>query len=762
MNSLKVLKKAVSYQCFCTERKKAMRKLILLVVILGTAFSAKADMVLHWDFEGTSSTVVDRVGTLNGKIEGGCKRDTVSGLGAIVTFDGTGRVDAQAWTGAPMDGGNFTISTICRADTIKGICTQTVVGWDGMLLGCSWGKAYSMWITGVGYNESFWLYGDSWMDTRWHHLAMTYEHGAKPSDPHKRTLFVDGVPIPSNNAGISVDKNPDVPGLIPQLLNPANKVGFGHYERYFSVGDFADGSTVPKDWPFKGDVADVKVWDTALTAEEMLAEYEHFRSKLEQANKGSLFRKLRARDEARKQKEAKNKPDPERNMVVTYSGPNGIAPSDQYAVKLEQNGKQYDSFVYLCKAQWRTNRSKNNSWTTFSFSGPVTVSVTKLKVETVKTCKVLPSSYGVKPRIKGNCVTFELDRPRKVSVEFDGDLEHPMLVFADALEIDVPNANDPNVIYFGPGLHEIGDTTIASGKTIYLAGGAYVKGRLKGYNVQDVTIRGRGVLSGEEYPHGSNYSHNLINIQGGQTTRVLLEGITLTNSPLYLTLIEGANNTIRNVKMMGWYFGTDGAYVESDGLIEDCFVKVNDDAFKLYVSNTVVRDCVIWQLENGAPFQISWNMPTDNSGFLVQNVDIIRMEHRTEQINLAAFDAIHGGKGHMSDYLFEDIRIENADWRLFYLTLAKHEFAPRDGEMGQISNLTFRNITATGSLPRPNVIKGWDAEHRVFNVTFENLKINGKYIRNAEEGNFEIDPKTTGNIVFKVDEANSTESDHDY
>ena len=457
---------------------------------------------------------------------------------------------------------------------------------------------------------------------------------------------------------------------------------------------------------------------------------------------------------ASEQKDVKtksSKSDSERKMVVTYPGPDGIAPSDQYAVKVQQSGKQYDSFVYLCNAQWRTNRSKSNSWTTFSFSGPVTVSVTKLKAETIKTCKILPSSYGIEPRIEGNRVTFELDRPRKVSVEFDGDIVHPMLVFADALETDVPNANDPDVVYFGPGLHEIGDTTIGSGKTVYLAGGAYVKGRLKAHNVQDVTIRGRGVLSGEEYPHGSNYSHNLINIQGKQTTRVLIEGITLTNSPLYLILIEGPHNTVRNVKMMGWYFGTDGAYVENEGLIEDCFVKVNDDAFKLYESNTVVRDCVIWQLENGAPFQISWNMPTDNSGFHVKNVDIIRMEHRTEQINLAAFDAVHGGRGHMSDYLFEDIRIENANWRLFYLTLAKHEFAPRDGEMGQISHLTFRNITATGSLPRPNVIKGWDSQHKVFNVTFENLKINGKFIRNAEEGNFEIDPRTTGNIVFKVD-----------
>jgi hypothetical protein len=457
-------------------------------------------------------------------------------------------------------------------------------------------------------------------------------------------------------------------------------------------------------------------------------------------------------------KTKKHQPASQINTVVTYPGPDGVTPSDQYSVIVEQGGKQHDSFAYLCHAQQSTNRSKTTSWTTFSFSGPVTVVVTKLKGEAIKGCRILPSSYGIEPRTVGNTVTFELDRPRKVSVEFDDDITHPMLVFADSLEIDIPNADDPNVVYFGPGLHEMGDRDMESGKTVYLAGGAYVKGRFKGKNVQHVTIRGRGILSGEEYPHGKTYNDNLIYIEGRQTTRVLIEGLTLVNSPLYNILIYGPHNTVRNVKMISWWFSTDGAYVEDHGLIEDCFVKVNDDAFKLYESDTVVRNCVIWQLENGAPFQISWNMPMDKSGFHVKNIDIIRMEHRSDQINLAAVNAVHGGNGHMSNYLFEDIRIENANWRLFYITLAKHEFADRANEMGQISDLIFRNITVTGSFQRKNAIKGWDADHKVFNVTFENLKINGKYVRNADEGNFEIDPETTDNIVFKVTAPHNTKT----
>jgi hypothetical protein len=104
----------------------------------------------------------------------------------------------------------------------------------------------------------------------------------------------------------------------------------------------------------------------------------------------------------------------------------------------------------------------------------------------------------------------------------------------------------------------------------------------------------------------------------------------------------------------------------------------------------------------------------------------------------------------MSDYLFEDIRIENADWRLFYITIDKNEFADSSRGMGRISNLTFKNITVDGPMKKPNTIKGWDSNHRVSNVLFENVMVNGKYITNAEEGNFEIDPQTTDNIRFKL------------
>ncbi|RMF91416.1 MAG: hypothetical protein D6741_16105 [Planctomycetota bacterium] len=271
-----------------------------------------------------------------------------------------------------------------------------------------------------------------------------------------------------------------------------------------------------------------------------------------------------------------------------------------------------------------------------------------------------------------------------------------------------------------------------------------MKGRIVGRNARGLRILGRGILSGEDYPHRSGHLIALT----GDSSDVLIEGVTLVASPQFF-IVTGDRSIVRNVKMMGWYFNTDGVGTGKNSLVERCFFKCNDDAVKLYRSGMTVRDCVIWQMENGAPFQISWNMNSDNHGFRVTNIDIIRVEHEWNNDNEAVFDSIHGGAGHMSDYLFENIRIENAAWRLINLTIQKNEFA-HSRTMGRISNLVFRNIEVAGPMSQPNTIRGFDADHRIENVLFENVRVNGVWWRDAASANLQADPATTGKIRFRV------------
>jgi hypothetical protein len=156
---------------------------------------------------------------------------------------------------------------------------------------------------------------------------------------------------------------------------------------------------------------------------------------------------------------------------------------------------------------------------------------------------------------------------------------------------------------------------------------------------------------------------------------VTVEGITIVGSPHYNIVASGSGSTIRNVKMIGWWYGTDGIGTGPNALVEDCFIKVNDDAIKVYASGMQVRRCTIWQMENGAAFNLSWNLNHDQSGFHIRDIDIIRVEHEQEANNRGVFASIHGGSANLSDYLFEDIRIENSHWRLFLITIHKTYWA---------------------------------------------------------------------------------------
>lgn len=443
---------------------------------------------------------------------------------------------------------------------------------------------------------------------------------------------------------------------------------------------------------------------------------------------------------------------PARATLTPYPAPAGLAPSPHYRVQLAQDGKTAGSFVYWSAAKKPdTNVSQSASWTSFDFTGRVTVRVTALGQPFARV-RVLPSSRQITPRIEApGVVAFEIDRPGQFSVEFDESVAHNLFVFANPPEANPPAKDDPRVLFFGPGVHDLGEKFIepAAGQTVYLAAGAYVKARLRATDAANVTLRGRGILSGENLPAnppGTYTVPHLVHLDN-RCARAVIEGVTLVNSPHYNLLAQGADSVVRNLKAIGWYYGTDGIGTGPRGLVEDCFLKCNDDALKIYAGGMVVRRCVIWQLENGAPFQFSWNLNTDQRGFRVSDCDIIRVDHRTDANNRAIFNSIHGGSGHLHDYVFEDIRIENAKFRFMLLTLKKTSWS-KAKEWGSISGVVLRNVTADGPFAHRSFIGSDNPAGRISDITFENVRVGGRLITHAADLSLDADPATTAGIRF--------------
>jgi hypothetical protein len=519
-------------------------------------------------------------------------------------------------------------------------------------------------------------------------------------------------------------------GLLVTGLLTAGPAAAAHARDYVGTEYDQGGTSTPVDGPLPA--VDQLADDITDTTNDMLREVAQERATLPYGNIDALR--------------------PGRPQLTTYPAAPGQAASDQYAVAVRQGATTRSSFTYQVAARKTdTNLEADTSWTSFSFAGRVTVSVTKLAGD-ASGCLVRPLSARIRTSFSGHTCTFSLTRAANVSVEFAPDttnpVVHPMLVFANPPETDVPPASDPNVLYFGPGRHDIrAPIELHSDETVYVAPGAWVEASFKGSGLSNVVFRGRGVVDGLFEDTGNQDANKnepgLIDLADAHN--VLVDGVTFVDGPRFNVRVLGSDVTVHNIKVISWWYSTDCIWAGSRSLVEDNFCKVNDDSLKPMTGPSVIRDNVVWQLENGAPFMISWNIKDDQSNFHVYDNDVIHAEHYWLSPQ-AIFRSRHATPGHMSRYLFENIRVEDASWRLFYIILENNKWYDPTLGYGQISDLIFRNITATTPFKQPNVIAGIDPQHRVYDVTIQDVYVNGACAASAADGNFQIDPATTDQI----------------
>ena len=264
------------------------------------------------------------------------------------------------------------------------------------------------------------------------------------------------------------------------------------------------------------------------------------------------------------------------NQLVTYPAPKGAELMNDFTVKVREAGKDWKSIdTYLVKVdevRKTQHNVENASMSYFDFSGEVEVSVT-FNHGTIQTGRIRPLSYGITPSIEGNTMTFKLDRPRNLSVEVNGDIFHNLHLFANPIDENKPRKlKDKNLIYFGPGIHTFpGDTlNVPSGKTVYVAGGALVKGCIQVVNAQNVKILGRGIVIPER-----RAGLRIVN-----SKNVLVEGVITTQCPT-----GGSDSiTIRNVKSISSYGWGDGmnVFASNNVLFDGVFCRNSDDCTTVY------------------------------------------------------------------------------------------------------------------------------------------------------------------------------------
>ncbi len=458
----------------------------------------------------------------------------------------------------------------------------------------------------------------------------------------------------------------------------------------------------------------------------------------------------------------------QKNRLVTYPAPAGAKKAAGYRVFV--NGREI--FVY---------DNPVAAFAYFDFSGRAEVEIRA--TADVKWVDVRPRRRQITPAWDDSTIRFTLTEPVKISVElngfFDGSVK-PLFLFANAPEKDIPGRDDPDVLFFEGGkIYDVGMLELKRNQTVYIAGGAIVKGCLFASKARHVVIRGRGILDAtgilSNIKDGRVPWVRAVNFLRCQDVRV--EGITVSNSDTWQVVpVWSEDVTITGVNLISGNPSDDGIDIVRcrNVLIENCFIRVKDDCIAIKAlfddpenrgdSNIVVQHCTLWNAEWGSAMEIGF----ETRALVMQDItfrdmDIIHVER-------GAVMSIHNGdEALVRNVHYEDIRIEDPADKLIDIAVFRSQYSrdrpatPTETELlymhgvwdgvikvpesdsayhakfrGEIRNISFKNIRVTdGKLPF-SVICGFDKNHEIRDVVIDGLYLCGKKVRNKSEGRFYI------------------------
>jgi hypothetical protein len=423
--------------------------------------------------------------------------------------------------------------------------------------------------------------------------------------------------------------------------------------------------------------------------------------------------------------------------VVTYPTPSGEPLSTDYEVST--HGKIVD--VYSARVldppfagkQW--DFGGPYSFVNFDVDGPVEVRITSKR--SLKNTVVRPASAGVKITHDGDhTMVLALPGPRKISVEPDGR-KSPLLLFANPLEQDAPKADAPGVVYFGTGIHNPGRISLTNNQTLYLAGGAVVKGGVSAQG-ENIRIAGRGILDSSDYEWRKGPTPHVISIRG---TNVEVSGITIRGASHWTIVPRDSRKvTVRGVKLCGSRVQNDDGINpcnSQDVLITDCFIRSDDDCVAMKglelrgtnsnVERVTVENSVLW-CDRARIFLLGHESRAPRMGDItLRNLDIIHF-------TMTAFLFEPGEEMKLEDVTIENIRVHGEGQNeLIRLKPVVNQYM-RNKVPGHVSNIQFRNLTVAGAPGAYRVqLAGADEQHTVSKVSFEKVDILGSPLTSGSE-----------------------------
>ncbi len=439
--------------------------------------------------------------------------------------------------------------------------------------------------------------------------------------------------------------------------------------------------------------------------------------------------------------------------LVIYDGPSYLTPYDKLSVKVEDK----ELFVY----ETRVNHDTQFSWTTpkdttgvviFDFAGEVNVEV-DVK-ETVTSAKVTPEIYGVSPRIEGTKIYFKLQYPTSYVLEYNDSSDNALHIFANEIESSEEKvteemaAQDDSIIYLAPGVYKADAIPLESNMTLYIAGGAFVYGQIRTEGLENIKIKGRGILSGSLYNRRSESEYTLP-IELRTSSNITIQDITILDPAGWaITLYKSNNININNIHIITARQNGDGISVQScsDVNVNGGFVRTWDDSLVVknvdggLTSNITFDGVTVWtdlaqSMEVG--YEANGTTMTD---ITFKNIIVLHNFHK------AVISMHNADDSQISNVTYKDIYIEDAqtlgdnrtdlenDFLIDFCVLYNTDWSKSVDIKGTVRNVLVENVVvkriAESVVSR---INGYSNTSNISGVTIKNILIQDKKMEFASD-----------------------------
>jgi hypothetical protein len=395
----------------------------------------------------------------------------------------------------------------------------------------------------------------------------------------------------------------------------------------------------------------------------------------------------------------------------------------------------------------------------FGMDGPVRVAITT--DEPISSYDIRPKSRGITAAVRGETMTFALERPDRLGVEINENFSKPLLLFANPLETDVPDRTSPKVTFFEKGkVHEIGEMQLKKLKnhTVYIEGGAVVRGFLS-VSGTGVDVRGHGLLYS-----GPNVARGPTILTVGRSTDVRVRDftcITHRDGNFGCSVWNSNRVTFTNWKMINTAKDGLNPMGSQHMLIDRCFIWADDDASAIKTSRWTTQDAAHITFRNSEIWNNSIEIGYETHGgdihdIRYENLDIVhvRVKDKHKRYPLNEMSIHVNDKATVYNVTYEDIRIESSlsnrlfEFRVMYAPYAAHPKSPAARLRGHIRDVYLKNIRVVDGDNFPaSRIEGWDQDHLVQNLGIEGLFIYGRQVLEPSAGRVKINEHTR-NVGF--------------